>query len=222
MKILFLEPHPDDLILSAFNFIENISSDEHELFGVTFCHKSVSNLSRNSSKYFEMMNIKNLNKILNIKDIEQVFYNECSKYISMESIYNHYEIYSKLYPVTNKHIHDTMYECLSYVCPDLVVSPLGLLHMAHVLTKGNLSRLWFGDILYYLDLPYIGRLSEKEQKRIYNLTHERKILSDEKFSRKMKLFTELYPSESYMIKDFDEYNIYKNEYLIWRFKNAKM
>jgi len=217
MKILIVEPHPDDAVLSCFGYMEKMK-EKHDI-SIIFM-SSVD--GRNSKKFCDYMGIEHLEIVPDIPDITFKEYR-----IPIAEIKSHprpyiYQVdkYLEIGEVQAGDCGQKIYETLDKVKPDVVLGPLGVYHPFHVITRLGLDAACesYGkaDKLLYADKPYSNKQyglfivndaldTDVGDAKVFELPEAAVKL-------KLKIFRKCYPTESI---HWDEPGMYKNPEIIF-------
>lgn len=197
MKILIIEPHPDDAILSCYTFIKTFVEDPDDSVFIT----NVSpNGMRDSSGFCKAIGA-NYTDVGTVEDI-----NFKANRLNPRSVSAHpkpYEYQVEFYiEKFGDHIDPVsalVSAAIDRVCPDVLFVPVGLLHPMHVITRQACDRVASSrrvETLFYAECPYQFRVYG--QKIIDNsgliLFEEADLLDEAKVM--LKMFRTCYPTES--------------------------
>ena len=212
MKILIVEPHPDDAVLSCYGYLDKMKEDNDI---------SILNMSsvdgRNSLKFCEYMGINCLDISPDGSDVNFKKFR-----IPISEIKSHpkpyiYQMskYSDIAPDIIDSCFHKIYGVLESIKPDIVVGPLGIYHPFHVLTRigfdAAVGKYKDAKVLLYADKPYSNKQyglfiidnalnTDVDAYDLYELTKETVRL-------KLKIFRKCYPTESI---HWDEPGMYQN------------
>jgi len=208
MKVLFVEPHPDDIVLSAYFTIKKLySTDEIYLASVS---NSPDYAIRDSKRFCIHMGI-NFVETKMIPDIMLSNKITPQRYKSESNPYE-YQIYeySRRYPESIDNATALIADVVEQVKPDLFITCIGIGHPMHVVTRIASDRIlgMSKNIHYFIEAPYWFR---KYGERIVNYSKlARKstyIPLKTEVDEKLDVFKTCYPTEVSILR-FDRDNFY--------------
>jgi len=211
MKVLIIEPHPDDACLSFYEGIKRLIAAGHELSLVSAASLFI-NGYRDSEKFCERIGIKDWTA----GGLENLFFktNRVSHYdirkathpddIQRQSYFpkfkeNFIQIQKLLYPFKNKF--------------NIVITGIGIYHPYHVITTMAVERCFLKDVYFWADYPYIKRkYGEAIQNDVMEGGELLSLIAVDP-DEKEKAFAECYPSEKGIMR-FDRKGLERDEILI--------
>lgn len=215
-QVLLVEPHPDDICLSLFHFVNRIKAN--------YCLMSVfSNDERKSDVFCERMKMewcftKPIEDVVNyehripphiIKAKPDSYGFQRSHYVEQ-----HEEDYIRIKRTIAPVIQETGCET--------IMTTLGLLHPLHVLVSvacEELARVMNRSLVYYADFPYASR--KYGEKIIHDSGLKSFEIYDEKSKNyKIAMFEECYPTEKGILR-WDREFITNHHEMIFFFKENK-
>lgn len=212
MKILILEPHGDDALLSCYDLLK---SDE-EIFLMTFSERGSDSLQEKmpSIKYSEYMDYPNLwfrdgKSLLKSHEVHRDYNNGVSVYYKyLKTLMSEFgEEFIRDVEQVSRRIAEIMYQ----YDPDVVVCPVGLSHPYHVVVREAWNSIKCKPTLYYVDKYYIQTRYNKEiyqdflrnnsEYREYNPGYEPLPESRDEIASLLK---ECYPTESMLLRFYSD------------------
>lgn len=200
MKMLIIEPHSDDTLLSSLFSLNDIRKD-YDVYLYTITNSNVSNTHRDSSQFCKYANI---NFIPNTTYIPQIFYKYGLKTLNGAKIEDQFNIFYEHYQDIYRLIAYNIANIINVVNPQVILTCYGIFHCTHVFTA-HVIRQFNIPTIHYLDNPYYEN----------NITiGEKYEVNAEEIKLKQQLLTKFYPSEAYMIDLYP--NIYSlPEYTVY-------
>lgn len=153
MKLLFIEPHPDDAVLSSYYQLLKFKFD-YDIYLV-----SVSNhpwIKRSSKSFCKFIGISHID----IEPVLDLDYSQCKIPVPfLKKQLNPYkyqcEYYLSKYTDTFDKVSDLVNQVLINVKPDLIITALGIHHPMHVITRHAVDGVTKGiPKEYFVDMPY--------------------------------------------------------------------
>ena len=207
-KVLLVEPHPDDILLSLYHYIKINTFKDSFLV-------ALSNPDReNSLNFSKDMGIKFINP-LNIPDIDwglRMKLNNIDYKNSYNIFLDYYKDYiNRLEIITYKKLK----KIIDSIDIDSIICPLGILHPFHVFTRYIVEK-FNKNIYYYADVPYAYRvygtkIIESSGKVYDHYKPTRKEVED-----KIEAFLKYYKSQrNILLNKWNEAsNLYKGEKIL--------
>lgn len=216
MKYLFMEPHPDDTVLSAFFFAKELKEQGHEIYVASACNKSVKDKWRDSKKFCDTMGY--IYVPTNFAD-QPFFAQHRLADADIKAADNAFkytvEQYKKNWPKVISDVDTVVKDTIELVKPDVVVTTLGILHLMHIATRIAVEK-YAKDIIYYADSPYQWRAYGRPFLACNDIPILKKYRPEpEEIEKKMTIFEKCYPSEKYMIT-VDRYLYYRHHEITYR------
>jgi len=196
MKILIIEPHPDDALLGLLYYVEKEKADYH-LISVS------SHNERNSELFCEKMGITWHSTEL----VDDIPYQECR--ISPSEIKKQKDsfLYQRIYYLERYaekylEIEKLITKAAEEIPCEVIVTNLGILHPIHVLVSiacEMVAERQNKELIYFADFPYASRkFGEKiieDSGMKYSLVHR-----ESSEVKKDKLLEEYYPTETNILR----------------------
>lgn len=206
MKILLIEPHPDDICLSMYNILKRQSLGKNE-----FCLLTVTNHKKETSEEFcKIMGLNYLGS-LDTPDVDwklRVNHNLIKKSLDPWRVML-FEYGLNFDPLELIPLNE-LRNVIEYNSIDKIIIPMGLLHPMHFLVR-LVAGLLEIDRLYYADTPYQYRkygehLISTSELKLY----KRLISSKEEVDEKINVFLKCYKSQRSIV--MNTWNESKNFY----------
>lgn len=201
-KYLFIEPHPDDVALSAAFFSKHLKDDGHEVKIASLCNSSVKGKYRDSRNFCRVNGFK----YVDTNFVPQVFFAEhrlpLAEYKdSADPLMFVYEAYKERFPVIVKDIEGLIEDVVQKNPASFVVTTTGLLHIVHVVARVMVDTLVpASSRIYFDESPYQWRAYAKP---FLNKMQGGRVITfqphPEMIAKKLEIFEKCYPSERYMI-----------------------
>ena len=213
MKILILEPHGDDALLSCYSILET----NHDIDILTFSARSSDGLEKHypSIKGLMFCNINNLwypdgKIILKTHEVHKAF--TAGEPIAHNYLTKLKEIFGSEFDEDVEEVKEKILLTLGQSQPDIVVCPISVVHPYHIVVREAWRSLQL-DIptLYYADKYYIqnryGKEMYEDLRTELHLDQEvnpgYEYLS-EKNTRIANILCEVYPSESMLLRFYSD------------------
>ena len=205
MKILIVEPHPDDAILSVFGATRQWVTEGNDVSIVSVAE----NHQKDSSNYCEYVRVKCLKTKMfpdvNFKSHRIPFNvikeqgNQSYLYQREHYISAHSSVYNELHQWYNNLLSDQLFGQF-----DMIVYPVGILHPFHVIVSSVFERICTElaiAAMCYADMPYsnkgYGKVLIESAISSTNLRLYQEIqLAHGEVKRKLQLFRTFYKGES--------------------------
>lgn len=207
MKILFIEPHPDDILLSCYHHIVRLKTEDHDIQLLSVANHPW--INRSSDKFCSAMNISRVG-MKYILDVDFATYKIPPKEIKAQPNPYTYqrEKYLKTFSERLEETTDKLREVCTSVNPDLIITCLGIFHPMHVIVREavdiatpNIKRQ------YYMDIPY---KCKRYGEAIFNSSNHKSVSliipTIEEGQAKVDLFKTCYPTEAGLLR-FDKETI---------------
>ena len=203
MKYLFMEPHSDDVSISAYFYAKELKERGHEIIIASACNKNRSGIYRDSSKFCELMGFT----YLHTNFVDQPLF--AQHRLSTEEVYtlNHpfqdtMDRYSLKWQDVINNVDNLVKDTIEKVQPDYVVSALGILMLLHMSTRVAIEKYMDSSkIIYYADCPYqwedYAPPFLKENTIPIVATYRP---TPEEIEKKLDIFWEAYPTERWMLE----------------------
>jgi len=187
MVVLFVEPHPDDVALSAYSIVKSFLRKQFDVWLVSLFNS----FDRSSKSWCKDVGVKYYDVIpdddfLDTKSF--ISYTEYSQMTDPEQFQiKAYNFEKETFPVEKR-----LVKAIGEISPDFLVTVLGIRHKGHVATRCIVDKLGL-PTAYFAELPYSVRK--------YGTYFVAKIASKycvkffSPFSDKVKLFSKNYPTE---------------------------
>ena len=197
MRILIVEPHPDDTALSAYNIVKHlVRTNPEEVYLVSLFNS----VNRDSIAWCAKMGVKYIGISMLPDYTETKKFIPHTKYKNMKDfLKEQLEWYTDIVGNINlAKFQHMLQQHINILKPAVVMSVVGIRHKAHVATRYLLDNILDGygvQRAYFAEYPYSSRKYAKELLSTLPLPFE---LFPPGGLKKMDLFWETYPSERRM------------------------
>ena len=208
MKVLIIEPHPDDTSLSAYFIVRHLIEEGHEISLASIAN--FPETKRSSEMFCNTLGIKFIETQM-VEDINLKERISTKEYNSKEQSY----VYQAMYYITKyrpkmEEVDKLVKKVISTDNYDKVLTCVGLIHPMHVLVNCSVELSCpTGKVELFLDMPYAFRNYGQKILKDSELTLSKRYVSTkESVDEKLKTFYYCYPTERNILR-FDRELYYK-------------